>query len=97
MGGVPEVLPDDLIELAEPDVTGMSHSRFCCVAEDLADVVRAITHAIHHVGAGQHDPATTHTRVKEMYTWQDVARRTEIIYRNALLAPQADVIERWSK
>ena len=25
-------------------------------------------------------PHTVHTRVKELYTWQDVARRTEIVY-----------------
>lgn len=60
------------------------------------DVIRAIISAVHHVKAGKHDPQQTHERVKEMYTWQDVARRTETIYRKALLVPQVDIIERWS-
>ncbi|KAI0727454.1 transferase [Fomitopsis betulina] len=67
VGGVPEILPEDMISFANPD-------------ED--DVVRAMTEAIDIVSNGQHDPVHAHDRVKEFYDWMSVAERTERVYGN---------------
>ncbi len=58
VGGVPEVLPPEMIRLARPE-------------ED--DVVRAMDEAISYVRAGKHDPRKYHEAVKKMYsgaTWR---------------------------
>ncbi|QRV76849.1 glycosyltransferase family 4 protein [Ceratobasidium sp. AG-Ba] len=65
VGGVPEVLPQDMISFAMPD-------------ED--DVTRALGEAIDIVTRGKHDPQKAHERIKLMYSWSDVAERTDKIY-----------------
>ncbi|QRW05747.1 glycosyltransferase family 4 protein [Ceratobasidium sp. AG-Ba] len=57
VGGVPEVLPQDMISFAMPD-------------ED--DVTRALGEAIDIVTRGKHDPQRAHERIKLMYSWSDV-------------------------
>lgn len=79
VGGVPEILPEDMISFAEPD-------------ED--DVVRAISEAIHLVSAGKHDPYLAHNRVKQFYHWDSVAERTERVYENVMSSPPLDLWER---
>ncbi|KAL7423184.1 Phosphatidylinositol N-acetylglucosaminyltransferase GPI3 subunit [Cryptotrichosporon argae] len=79
VGGVPEILPEDMIEFAHAD-------------ED--DIVRALTHAIHVVQAGTHDPVRAHARVRDMYSWAAVAARTEAVYAHALARPRRDTWER---
>ncbi|CAE6475271.1 unnamed protein product [Rhizoctonia solani] len=65
VGGVPEVLPRDMISFALPE-------------ED--DVTHALGEAIDIVTQGKHDPQKAHKRIKSMYSWADVAERTEEIY-----------------
>ncbi|GAA6010786.1 hypothetical protein JCM11491_002945 [Sporobolomyces phaffii] len=79
VGGVPEVLPPGLIEFAEPEVD---------------DLVLAISRAIDHVKAGKHDPLYAFETLKDVYSWTDVAERTEIVYRNALEVERVPVVER---
>ncbi|SGY49241.1 BQ5605_C001g00757 [Microbotryum silenes-dioicae] len=79
VGGVPEVLPPGLVEFAEPDVE---------------DLIRAISRAIHHVRSGKHDPLAAHDQLKEIYSWPDVAERTEKVYYDALEVPEVPVVER---
>jgi len=79
VGGVPEILPEDMISFAEPD-------------ED--DVVRAISEAIHIIAAGKHDPLKAHERVKGFYNWEDVAVRTEKVYTAVLTSRQMELWER---
>ncbi|KAK4047029.1 Phosphatidylinositol N-acetylglucosaminyltransferase GPI3 subunit [Microbotryomycetes sp. JL221] len=79
VGGVPEVLPPGLVEFAEPEVD---------------DLVRAVCRAIEHVRSGQHDPWQAHTQLKEMYSWADVAERTEKVYYDAMTVPDVPVVER---
>ncbi|KAH9917322.1 transferase [Fomitopsis serialis] len=69
VGGVPEILPDDMMSFANPD-------------ED--DVVRAMAEAIDIVSKGQHDPARAHARVKQFYDWAQIAERTERVYSNVM-------------
>ena len=94
VGGVPEILPPDLIDFAEPDVVGaLIHS----APADGADVVAAIGRAVAHVQAGQHDPICTHERVSTFYSWADVTRRTERVYELAMASERPPLIERFRR
>jgi phosphatidylinositol glycan class A protein len=44
------------------------------------DVFRAMSKAIKRVKAGMHDPLKAHNRIREFYSWQQVAERTERVY-----------------
>ncbi|KAL6525545.1 hypothetical protein OROHE_015852 [Orobanche hederae] len=77
VGGVPEVLPDDMIVLAEPDPS---------------DMVLALTKAIHLLP--QIDPQAMHDRMKKLYSWHDVAKRTEIVYDRALNCSNQSLVDR---
>lgn len=96
VGGVPEVLPPGLVEFAEPEVQGSSLPPSCrpCTDEDAIDLVEAISRAIKHVRAGGHDPIRAHEELKGMYSWTDVAARTETVYRGAMKVPEVPIIER---
>jgi len=66
VGGIPEVLPKELITLAEPSISS---------------VTVALESAIERQRKGEFlSPETCHEMIKKMYTWQDIARRTEIVY-----------------
>lgn len=80
VGGVPEVLPDDMIVLAEPDPD---------------DMVRATKEAISILPTI--DPQVMHNRMKTMYDWHDVAKRTEIVYSRALKCSNQSILERLSR
>ncbi|KAL0013609.1 hypothetical protein SO802_000678 [Lithocarpus litseifolius] len=80
VGGVPEVLPDDMIVLAEPDPT---------------DMVQAIKKAISILP--MIDPQDMHNRMKKLYDWHDVAKRTEIVYDRALKCSNQSLLERLSR
>ncbi|XP_020962026.1 phosphatidylinositol N-acetylglucosaminyltransferase subunit A isoform X2 [Arachis ipaensis] len=80
VGGVPEVLPDDMIILAEPDP---------------GDMVLAIERAISMLP--KVDPQVMHHRMRELYNWHDVAKRTEIVYDRALKCPNQNLLERVSR
>ncbi|PIA30900.1 hypothetical protein AQUCO_05300022v1 [Aquilegia coerulea] len=77
VGGVPEVLPDDMIVLAEPVPS---------------DMVQAIKKAIHILPSI--DPQMMHLRMKGLYSWHDVARRTEIVYDRALSCSNENLLQR---
>lgn len=81
MGGVPEVLPDDLIRLADPNITGEDRIKTVPTmspAVGSTDLVRALEEAIQAHRRGDQVPHwEVHERVKAMYTWHNVARRTE--------------------
>jgi phosphatidylinositol glycan class A protein len=125
VGGVPEILPRDMIEFARADEDGMSPF-FChsctkpllsatidhtighqqpqsrlllCAGENdsLTDVIRALTHAIHTIQSNLHDPLQAHERVKDMYSWSDVAARTEIVYQRAMSMDIRGEYERLSR
>ncbi|WVR06222.1 hypothetical protein IAU60_003252 [Kwoniella sp. DSM 27419] len=82
VGGVAEILPREMMEFARADEE---------------DVIRALTHAIHTVKAGQHDPLRAHARVRDMYSWSSVAERTEVVYHRAMASEHRDVAERLSR
>ncbi|PIK34917.1 putative phosphatidylinositol N-acetylglucosaminyltransferase subunit A-like [Apostichopus japonicus] len=67
VGGVPEVLPDELITLAEPSVKSL-----------LSALERAIEKKRKNTAL---PPDEMYMRMKDMYRWQDVAVRTEKMER----------------
>ncbi|KAH7908643.1 glycosyltransferase family 4 protein [Hygrophoropsis aurantiaca] len=72
VGGVPEILPENMISFAKPE-------------ED--DVFRALSEAIKIVSEGRHSPMEAHERVKSFYDWGQVAERTEKVYDAVLKSP----------
>ncbi|XP_064461193.1 phosphatidylinositol N-acetylglucosaminyltransferase subunit A-like isoform X2 [Ornithodoros turicata] len=66
VGGVPEVLPPDLICLCDPTVKGLVDGLETAIERHRSqDVV---------------PPIEAHRRVKNMYQWDNVAERTEVVY-----------------
>jgi len=82
VGGVPEVLPKDMISFALPE-------------ED--DVIRAMSKAIKRVSKGRHDPHRAHLRIRDFYSWGLVAKRTEKVYNFAMKSKPANLSERIRK
>ncbi|KAF9064279.1 glycosyltransferase family 4 protein [Rhodocollybia butyracea] len=79
VGGVPEILPEDMISFAEPN-------------ED--DLFRAISKAISIVSAGEHDPLQAHERIKTFYDWAQITERTERVYDTVIKSEQRDLWQR---
>ncbi|KAF2642149.1 phosphatidylinositol N-acetylglucosaminyltransferase GPI3 subunit [Massarina eburnea CBS 473.64] len=65
VGGVPEVLPSHMTEFAAPE-------------ED--DLVAATNRAVAKLRSGKVRTDLFHNQVKQMYSWTDVAQRTERVY-----------------
>ncbi|KAJ7016575.1 transferase [Mycena alexandri] len=82
VGGVPEILPKDMISFANPD-------------ED--DVCRAVGEAIKIVTDGKHDPLRAHELIKTFYDWDSVAVRTEAVYEAVFRSPQMELWERMKR
>lgn len=108
VGGVPEVLPEDMIIFAQPnedggfsfllaflpllarsgDASRSPPALFLLFSSFDADVINSLSLAIHRIRKGDHDPLLNHERVKGMYSWDDVARRTELVYRGIVEGPE---------
>ncbi|XP_049843762.1 phosphatidylinositol N-acetylglucosaminyltransferase subunit A-like [Schistocerca gregaria] len=73
VGGIPEVLPPDLIYLTEPTVPALLEG----LEAALSDL---------RSGRGP-DPWKRHARVSALYSWPDVTRRTEKVYRTVASSP----------
>lgn len=65
VGGIPEVLPGYMTQFAKPE-------------ED--DIVAATGKAIDDVRAGRVRTERFHDEIKKMYSWTDIAKRTERVY-----------------
>jgi phosphatidylinositol glycan class A protein len=78
VGGVPEVLPPHLMRLADPRADSLS--------EALSDVILNM--------APVSDPFEIHNQVREMYSWDTVAKRTEKVYDAALKCKKLSFVER---
>jgi phosphatidylinositol glycan class A protein len=59
---------------------------------DPDDMVRAIEKAISILPTI--NPEEMHNRMKKLYSWQDVAKRTEIVYDRALKCSNRSLLER---
>ena len=75
VGGVPEVLPASMIVLARPEAASL--------VDGLAEArrrVRSITHLAQH-------RAEQHNAIASMYSWKDVAERTDAVYDHVISGP----------
>jgi phosphatidylinositol glycan class A protein len=84
VGGVPEILPEDMLTFAEPNVPALAEA-----------VARAIGHvrtlAKQDAGRGLESYAwRAHRSVQHMYNWHAVAARTEKVYERVLHARAAE-------
>ncbi|XP_058518427.1 phosphatidylinositol N-acetylglucosaminyltransferase subunit A-like [Ochotona princeps] len=66
VGGIPEVLPEDLIILCEPSVKSLYDGLEKAILQFKSGLLRA--------------PEEIHNLVKTFYAWRDVAERTERVY-----------------
>jgi len=83
VGGIPEVLPPDMLYLAEPSV---------------GDLIRVLKAAINEVEAGEVlDVDRAHDRIKSMYNWNDVAKRTEAVYNGVVSNRERTFMERMDR
>ncbi|KAL1116531.1 hypothetical protein AAG570_005003 [Ranatra chinensis] len=77
VGGITEVLPHDLIYLTEPSVSS---------------VIDGLKRAISDLRCGVAvDPETCHARVKSMYNWHDITRRTSHVYATVTREPTSSL------
>lgn len=65
VGGVPEVLPSHMMLLSEPESQQLTAT---------------LLQAVHLIEEGIVDTSTFHEQVAQMYSWTDVAKRTEQVY-----------------
>ncbi|KAJ2326179.1 Phosphatidylinositol N-acetylglucosaminyltransferase GPI3 subunit [Coemansia sp. RSA 2681] len=86
VGGIPEVLPRYMITFALPE-------------ED--DIVEALSQAIAGVDDRANHPELSaqrfHSQVKKMYSWHNVAERTERVYRQIIDIEEPPLIERFRR
>ena len=81
VGGIPEVLPPDMIELADPNVDSL---------------VEGLSYAISN-RIGKVDPIEFHQRVSEMYSWERVANETVLVYDAAYNKPPLTFVQRLTR
>jgi phosphatidylinositol N-acetylglucosaminyltransferase subunit A len=88
VGGVPEILPEDMISFTAPTADGTSPISFGALPTNLdLDVFRAMSEAIAYIQEGEHDPHHAHQKIRGFYDWGRVADRTEVVYREVLATP----------
>lgn len=84
VGGVPEVLPDDMIFMAKPSVSDLT--------KNLSKAIQAkLDTKIEHQRLESID---FHERIKNMYSWTNVTKRTISVYEQVLQQPKKTFLER---
>jgi len=87
VGGVHEVLPDDMIQLSEPSASSLS--------ENLSLIVLQLFNAgVESKFKKPFDPLGAHKRIEKMYCWEKVAKRTISVYEEVLAKPRLSLLER---
>ncbi|KAJ2992904.1 hypothetical protein HDV02_002754 [Globomyces sp. JEL0801] len=89
VGGIPEVLPEHMIFLAQSNTDGIYFYKTKVKA-----IVQSIDRAIEKVKHGRINPFEIHNQVANMYSWDDVAERTEVIYKDIMKKSEISLIER---
>lgn len=87
VGGVPEVLPSDMLLMASPDEDALAEALGTAIhtigGPQCDGYIRPDAEGAGPARSAVADPATFHKRVAEMYCWADVAERTERVYMSA--------------
>ncbi|KAI9499996.1 Phosphatidylinositol N-acetylglucosaminyltransferase GPI3 subunit [Coemansia spiralis] len=86
VGGIPEVLPRYMITFAAPEE---DH-----VVESLLEAIGRVDDRPKHP---ELSPEYFHSQVKKMYSWQDVAERTEHVYYKIVGLEEPPLIERFRR
>ncbi len=79
VGGVPEVLPPDMIVLPEPNVPSIVEALSKAITEDVYKV----------------DKKMFHQRIENMYNWDSVAERTEKVYDKVMEISKPSMLGRF--
>jgi phosphatidylinositol glycan class A protein len=79
VGGVPEVLPEDMMLLSEPNLPSM---------------VNVLVRAVQIQSERPIDPWSFHERIQQMYSWQRVAQETVQVYDSIMVSPPITFSER---
>ncbi|WMV44094.1 hypothetical protein MTR67_037479 [Solanum verrucosum] len=95
VGGVPEAFVRCYLSCFVPLVQVLPDDMVVLAAPDPTTMVHAITRAIYMLP--QIDPQDMHNRMKKLYSWPDVARRTEIVYNRALKCSNPPLLDRLSR
>jgi phosphatidylinositol glycan class A protein len=82
VGGVPEVLPPDMITLADPNVEALVMGLSMVLSSEKINTV---------------DPHELHERIKAMYSWERVAKETIMVYDELLLEPRLSFLQRLAR
>ena len=82
VGGVPEVLPEDMVYLSDPTVNAL---------------VQDLTKAVQRQKFNPQDPFDFHRRIRSMYSWERSAEETVQVYRMILQEPRLILRERLSR
>ena len=82
VGGVPEVLPPDMIQLANPDVDSIVKGLTATISERIVESI---------------DPFEFHQRVKTMYSWERVAEETSLVYDEVWNKPRLTFLQRLAR
>eukprot|EP00762_Andalucia_godoyi_P002837 ANDGO_04522.mRNA.1 Phosphatidylinositol N-acetylglucosaminyltransferase gpi3 subunit len=80
VGGIPEVLPEKMVRLADPDPRAL---------------VDATCEAISSIRSV--DPHAFHDEIVMSYSWDDVAVRTERVYRKIMVTASTPLLERFRR
>jgi len=81
VGGVPEVLPPDMVELADANIDALVERLSKALSERIETV----------------DPFEYHQRVKDMYSWERVANETALVYDEVLNKPRLTFLQRLAR
>lgn len=84
VGGIPEVLPPDLIYLAEPTVPALLISNYglSCFLE-LKPKFSELEKAIDDLNNGRTIcPFECNDRIRRYYNWPNITTRTEVVYNS---------------
>ena len=81
VGGVPEVLPPDMIHLSNPNIDAL--------VEGLSLAICEKTNLV--------DPYEFHRRVCEIYSWQRVAEETVMVYHEVFEKPRLTFLQRLAR
>jgi phosphatidylinositol N-acetylglucosaminyltransferase subunit A len=80
VGGVPEVLPDEMIIYADPS------------KDSIMDALEKAFETLPSV-----NPELFHKRLTTMYSWSDIAERTEVVYSRVLASESKTLAQRLSR
>jgi phosphatidylinositol N-acetylglucosaminyltransferase subunit A len=93
VGGVPEVLPPHMTIFSKPEEDGPP-PRTPSHKTNMTDLIRATTQAISTLRRKAVNPKLFHQEIRNMYSWNDIALRTEKVYNEITSRTPLPLIDR---